>query len=110
MKCIDLQNICVLRGQAVDIEVTVLNDDGTDAILSGATLEFGLAGRSSAAYVLEKTPTAVNNVITAPITEADYGSLPAKQYYFSFWVIIEGSPTPVARGHLEIANDSRSVT
>ena len=110
LKILPIQEICVLRGQALDIEVPVKNDDGTDANLSGATLEFGLSVDSNKPYVLEKTPSAVSNILTASIVEADYDTLIKKQYYYSFWVIIEGSPTPVARGFLNIANDSRSIT
>jgi hypothetical protein len=100
----ELKNIDIIRGQALDIEVTV--PDGAD--LSGATATFGIAETPESAYVVNLTTSKSGQVITAVLTETKSLLLTRRQHYYSCWVIIGGDPTPVARGYINVSNDPRN--
>ena len=105
MSCIpSISNIEIVRGQALDIEVTV--PDGVD--LSGATATFGIAETPESAYTVNLTTSKAGQVITAALTEAKSLLLTRKQHYYSCWVVIGDDPTPVARGYINISNDPRN--
>src|SRR6056297_1907573 len=102
------QDINLIRGQALDIEIPVKNDDGTDTDLAGATIEFGLASSSNRPYT-QTIPTSVSgSLITAAIDSDTSEELDRRQYYYSTWVTIAGESTPVARGTIIVENDSRT--
>ena len=97
-------SVCAVRGQALDIEVTVPDE----ADLSVATIEFGIAPNEKSAYLFTLTTSFSGQVITGTMTEAQSLQLIRSQYYFSCWVTIESDPTPVAVGWLRLTPDPRN--
>lgn len=95
-------SIEMIRGQALDIEVTVPGE----ADLTGATVEFGLALSPKHPYVETLSTTKAGQVITAEITGAQSSGLKCSRYFYSCWIVISGDPTPVARGYLTLLPDS----
>ena len=105
MSCIpSISNIEIVRGQALDIEVTV--PEGVD--LSGATATFGIAETPESAYTVNLTTSKAGQVITAVLTEAKSLLLTRRQHYYSCWVMIGDDPTPVARGYISVSSDPRN--
>lgn len=110
-KCLKSQSLCILRGQALDIEVPVINaETGAEADLAGATLDFGLALGRDSAYVHTLSASKAAHVITGQIDNALSEQLTEGEYYFSVWVTIAGASTPVAKGFLTVSNDSRTAS
>lgn len=107
--CLPFQTLCAIRGQAREYVMTVLNDDGTPTDLTGAVIVFGIASSSSQPYSLELSTSVADNVITAILTSAECAALTGKKYYFSSWVTTGTESTPVARGYLEIQQDSETA-
>lgn len=106
---IDNQAIEILRGQALDIEILVLNTDGTAANLAGATVLFGISKAPKVDYDTTLTTSVTGSTITAELTSTIAAALVNQQYYFSCWVQISSEWTPVARGYLTVYNDSRTA-
>jgi len=105
VSCIpELKNIEIIRGQALDIEVTV--PSGVD--LSGATASFGISDNPESAYIANLTTSKSGQVITAILSETESLSLTRAQHYYSCWVVIADDPTPVARGYINVSNDPRN--
>lgn len=110
-KCLQSQSLCILRGQALDIDVPVINaETGEPADLAGATFKFGLALSNESAYAHELTTSNAAHVITGVIDNALSEQLTETEYYFSVWVTIAGASTPVAKGFLTVSNDSRTAS
>ena len=105
MSCLPLiSNIDIIRGQALDIEITV--PAGVD--LSGATVAFGISDAPNFAYSVNLTTSKAGQVITAFLTETESVLLTKRQHYYSCWLVIADDPTPVARGYINVSNDSRN--
>lgn len=103
------QNITIIKGQALDIDITVTDSAGDAADLSAASATFGIATSKNAAYTQELDTTIASNVITAELTSAISAALTAGVYYFSAWVLIGSDWTPVAYGQFIIRSDSRTA-
>ena len=99
-----LNNIEIIRGQVLDIEITV--PAGVD--ISNATVSFGISDGPEFAYEVTLTTSKSGQVITAILTEAKSLLLVKDRQFYSCWVVIAGNPTPVARGYIKISNDSRN--
>lgn len=108
MRFFENQQLCLIRGQSLEIEIPV-TEDGDPADLSSATAEFGLAPSSSSAYTLNLSPTITASTVAAEIGSAQSEQLTGSRYYFSAWVTIAGESTPVARGHISVQSDSRTA-
>jgi len=109
MRCLENQKLCILRGQAIEISIPVIEQDRQPADLAGATAEFGLSASPSQPYEHVVSTAVEGNTITASISSALSAQLGRGMYYFSCWVTISGASTPVARGFLTVTNDSRSA-
>jgi len=99
-----INNISIIRGQALDIEVSV--PAGVD--LSGATAAFGISDNPESAYKVNLATSKSGQVITAILNAADSLMLTRSQHYYSCWVVIANDPTPVARGYINVSNDPRN--
>lgn len=98
-------SFAIVRGQAVDIEVTV--PDGVD--LGAATeIGFGFAPSETEAYTDELSTSFSGQVITAVLPGSVSVDMAKPSYFFSCWVVIGGDATPVARGRMRIVNDARN--
>jgi len=105
VSCIpEIKNIQIIRGQALDIEVTV--PAGVD--LSGATATFGISDTPESAYIVNLDTSKSGQVITALLSETKSLLLTKRQHFYSCWVVIANDPTPVARGYINVSNDSRN--
>jgi len=98
------ETIEIVRGQALDINVTV--PDAVD--LTGATVEFGIAKSSSSPYELSLSTSKAGQIITGALESIDSEGLELGRYFFSCWITISGDSTPVARGYLLISSDARN--
>ncbi len=99
-----LTTLDMVRGQALDIEVTV----PVEVDLSGATVEFGIAKSSSSPYELSWSTSKAGQIITGALESIDSEGLELGRYFFSCWITISGDSTPVARGYLLISSDARN--
>lgn len=99
-----LTTIEIVRGQALDIEVTV----PSKIYLLGATVEFGIAPSMATPYNLILSTSKSGQVITGSLESIDSAGLDLIKYYFSCWITVEGNSTPVARGYLLVSDDSRN--
>lgn len=110
MNCIEMQSLCAIRGQTLEIDIPVVDDAGDPVDLAGFTIECGVALTQTKPY-LHELPTEVlgadNNVIRATLTSSACEALKARPHYFSAWVITGDVKTPVARGTLHVQPDSR---
>lgn len=102
------QDFDAVRGQDLEVIVTVTDTDGDDVDLSTATVEFGIARTKRQAYLHELTTSKTGNVITADLTAAITAQLTQREYYYSCWVVIAGVNTPVALGKINMTDDSRN--
>ena len=105
MKAPQFNNFEILRGQALDIDITV----PVEADLSAATVEFGLSTSADAAYTDTINTTKAGQIITAEIDSVTSAGLTADTYYYSCWINITGDYTPVARGYITVKDDSRTA-
>jgi len=99
-----IKNIDIIRGQAANLLVTVPDE----ADLLAASIQFGVSIGPSQPYIITLPTNVDGQVITGALEAADSETLTGKKYYFSCWVVISGDPTPVARGYLNVTNDSRN--
>ena len=105
MSCSEsFKNIEIVRGQVLDIEITV--PTGVD--ISNATVTFGISDAPDFAYDLTLTTSKSGQVITAILTGEKSLLLTKSQHFYSCWVLVAGNPTPVARGYIKVCGDSRN--
>lgn len=109
LKCMRGQTLCVVRGQALDIEIAITDQDGNAPDLTGATATFGIAPDNKTTYQETLTATISGETLTAELTSAISGSLAPGNYYFSAWVHMGSDDTPVALGKLTIQPDARTA-
>lgn len=110
LQCLTRQTLCVLRGQALDILIAVVDQAGEPVDVELATVVFGIGLAADQPYLHELPVEVSGDVISASLSSTLAAQLTAKQYYFSCWVTISSESTPVVRGTLTVQNDSRSVT
>lgn len=109
LSCLTKFNICLIRGQALEIDIPVLDQSGQPVDLSNAAVEVGYSESSRYPYQQTLTSTTSTNVITATITSTISAAFTTNSIYLSAWVTIAGESTPVARGYISIEPDSRSA-
>src|SRR6056297_44549 len=100
----DISTINAVRGQALDIEITV----PAELDLTSATVEFGIARSPTLAYEKTLNISKSGSIITAALESSDGADLPNSRYYWSCWATIASDSTPVARGYIFLTNDSRN--
>src|SRR5690625_5625951 len=83
MRCLENQKLCILRGQAIEISIPVIEQDRQPADLAGATTEFGLSASPSQPYEHVVSTVVEGNTITATISSALSAQLDRGMYYFS---------------------------
>lgn len=98
------KDIEIIRGQALDILVTVPDDvDLTNAVAS-----FGISLSPRLAYSKMLPVSIIDKVITANLSGSDCSELTEQKYYYSCWITIASDPTPIARGSFKLTPDSRN--
>lgn len=102
------QDFDAVRGQDLEIIVTVTDADGDAVDLSASTVVFGIAKTARQAYLHTLTTDKTGNVITADLPAAITEQLTQREYYYSCWVVIAGINTPVAIGKINMTDDSRN--
>ena len=97
-------DIDLIRGQALDILVTVPDD----VDLVNAVASFGISRSPLLGYDKMLPVNILGQVITANLSGQDCAELIEQKYYYSCWIVIASDPTPIARGSLKIKPDSRN--
>lgn len=100
----EIGSIDIIRGQALDIEITV----PAEVDLTGALVSFGIADTPTAPYTETVQTSKSGQVITARLTGDQSARLARPKHYYSCWIVIADDPTPVARGYINIENDPRN--
>ena len=97
-------DIHIVRGQALDILVTVPED--TD--LTFAMAYFGISPSPLVGYSKMLPVEIEGQVVKADLSGEDCSELTDSRYYYSCWIVKANDPTPIARGFLKITPDSRN--
>lgn len=110
MNCLENQRLCLMQGQAIELEIPVVNCAGEPADLTAAAVEFGIAPNHAAPYTVTPAARIEGSTVFVALTSAETAALDAGPLYFSAWVTIAGQSTPIARGVLTVRRDSRSAS
>lgn len=99
----------LVRGQDLDVHITVTDSvTGQPIDLSGYTLSFGVSEMLSAPY-MHLAPTSFDaNVLVARLDDLFTKTLVRPKYYFSAWIEIIQTVTPVAVGVINVYDDPKN--
>jgi hypothetical protein len=96
-------NLSLYAGDDVSIDVTVLNNDGTPANLTGATAESQIRATADAVTSVDFATTVTGNVVTLALTNVQSATLPATGVWDLQITDSGGKITTIAGGRIDVA-------
>ena len=108
LACLPMQQLCITRGQALDIRIEVTDVAGDPVMLSGATLKAGISRTPGSAYLVTGDISIDGSVMIVSLTPEDTASLSVLAHYFSAWVGFGQDDTPVAKAWVIVQDDPKN--